>query len=257
MFGLFKNNNNESQSPVKEDVRQWIDNSFRWLIETFGENEIRDRKILTPHYSDFPIKYNGDIQTAQDTINILARQMEINPDEIILNIYSEGESELSTGSPFGQGIYIKQFDDEKYSGGLYFGKEEDGKYHIGLEKKKLLRPESMVATLAHELSHIKLLGENKIKENNEPLTDLTTIIFGLGIFNANAVFMTYRGIDYRGWSKLGYLTQMEWGYGLALFAYIRNEKNPPWINHLTVNVKSDFKKSERFIEHNPNLVLKA
>ena len=50
---------------------------------------------------------------------------------------------------------------------------------------------------------------------------------------------------------------MEWGYGLALFAYIREEKNPDWINHLTLNVKSDFKQGMLFIENNEELLFKT
>jgi hypothetical protein len=46
-----------------------------------------------------------------------------------------------------------------------------------------------------------LLGENRIIENDEKLTDLTTVFFGLRIFNANAAFQTYRGVDYSGWRK--------------------------------------------------------
>lgn len=256
MFGLFSNNGKEVQSPVKEDTRQWIDDSFKWMMKNFGETAIKHRAALTPHYSDFPIKYNGDPQTATDTLNILARQMEIDPDDILLNVYSEGLSGLSSGSPFGDGIYLSQLDDEKDSGGLYFGKEEDGKYHIALEKRKLLRPESMIATLAHELAHIKLPGENRITEKDERLTDLATIFFGLGVLKANAAFMTIQGAGYGSLGKPGYLTPMEWGYGLALFAHIRNEKNPHWATYLTVHVKSDFKKSERFIERNTGIVLR-
>jgi len=257
MPGFFRKNNKEPQSPIKAEMRQWMEASFRWLMKSFGENEIKNRKILTPHYSDFPVRYNGTPETAEQTVKILASQMEIDSNEITLFIYGEGESEVSTGSPLGTKLFLSQFDDEKYSGGLYFGKEDDGKYHIALEKKKLLTPETMVATLDHELAHIKLLGEGRITENDERLTDLTTIIFGLGIFNANAAFMTYNGIGYRGWSKLGYLTQMEWGYGLALFAAIRNEKKPEWISHLSKNVKSDFLISERFIEHNRDNIFTA
>ncbi len=86
------------------------------------------------------------------------------------------------------------------------------------------------------------------------MTDLTTVFFGLGIFNANAAFQTYNNVNTHGWRSLGYLSQMEWGYALALLAYIREEKNPEWINHLTLNVKSDFKKGHNFIEANPDLI---
>ena len=50
---------------------------------------------------------------------------------------------------------------------------------------------------------------------------------------------------------------MDWGYALALFAYMREEKTPEWINFLTLNVKSDFKQSERFIDENRDIILKS
>ena len=112
----------------------------------------------------------------------------------------------------------------------------------------------MVATLAHELAHIKLLGENRIEANDEKLTDLTTLIFGMGIFNANVAFQTISDIDSIGWRKMGYLTQMEWGYGLSLLAYLRDETTPNWIEYLQLSVKEDFQQGERFIENNKDLI---
>ena len=256
MFGLF-GNKKKHELPVKEEMRQWIDNALLWLMQSFGEASIKTRKVLTPHHTHFPVRYDGQHQSAIDTMKIIATQMEINPDDVQLDIYKEGQTEIDTGGAFGNRIFLQQVEGEKYSGGLYWGRQPDHKYHIGLEEKKLNEPMGMIATLAHEFSHIKLLGENRIQENNEPLTDLTTIIFGLGIFNANAAFQTKTGFDSWGWSRLGYLSQMEWGYALALFAYVRGEGSPDWINFLSKNVKSDFMKSENFIRSNEHLILKS
>jgi hypothetical protein len=66
-----------------------------------------------------------------------------------------------------------------------------------------------------------VLGENRIKINNEPLTDSTTVFFGLGLFNANEAFKTFKDFKSYGWSTQGYLSQTQWGYALALFAHIR------------------------------------
>ena len=256
MFGLFKNKK-RVECPVKEDIRQWIDRSMLWLMHSFGESNVKSRKVLTPHHTDFPIKYDGRHQTAIDTMKIVATQMELNSDDIHLDIYVEGQTEIDTGGAFGNRIFIQQVEGEKYSGGLYWGKQEDNKYHVGIEEKKLKEPPEMVATLAHEFSHIKLLGEGRIEKNNEPLTDLTTGIFGLGIFNANAAFQTKRSLTSWGWSKLGYLSQMEWGYALALFAYLRGEQTPKWVEFLSTNVKADFLQSEKFILANEDIILKS
>ena len=245
----------KSKCPVDEERRQWIDKAFIWFIHKFSADNIKNRKVLTPQSSDFPFEFVGDEENAYEILDVIAPQMDLNVDDIEIDFYTEAEHEIKTGSAFRARIFLKQVEGEKYSSGLYWGKGEDGKYHIGLETKRLNKPEQMIATLAHELSHIKLLGEGRIKENNETLTDLTTIIFGLGIFGANAAFQFKNNSDSWGYSRSGYLTQMDWGYALALYAYIRKEKTPDWINFLTLNVKSDFKQSEKFISENEDIIL--
>lgn len=240
-----------SECPVNEETREWLDECFVWFIKTFGLEKIKNIKVLIPSPLDFPVKYDGQNKSAIDTMRIVANQMEINPDDILLDIYTEGQTELDSGGVFENRIFLQNVEGEKYSGGLYFGKQEDNKYHIALEKEKLNDPIAIVATLAHELAHVKLLGEKRIEENNEDLTDLLTIIFGLGIFNANVSFQTKSSFGLWGWSKSGYLSQMEWGYSLALFAHIRGEENPSWIQFLSPNIKSDFEKSIGFIHNNP------
>jgi len=101
-----------------------------------------------------------------------------------------------------------------------------------------------------------LLGENRIKENDEPLTDLAIVIFGLGIFGANTAFKTAKRRESYSWSSNGYLSQMEWGYALALFAHLRRELSPKWIDHLTPNVKSDFLLGQQFTLANSDTVFK-
>lgn len=253
MFGFFNKNNKCS---IEEERRQWFDKSFLWLINNFGEDYIKGKKIITPQKSDFPFEFVGDEENAYEIVDVLAPQMDIEPDDIEIEFYTEAEIVLKTGNAANARVFLQQVENEKYSSGLYWGKREDGKFHIGLETKYLNHPEKMVATLAHELAHIKLLGEERIKKNNEPLTDLTTIVFGLGIFGANSAFQFINKSDSWGYSRSGYLTQMDWGYALALFAFLRKEKTPEWTEFLTLNVKSDFKQSERFIYENEEIILK-
>jgi hypothetical protein len=233
--------------PVPEASQKWLENAFSLLIDLFGEDPIRSRKVLVPHHTDFPIRYNGDISTAADTLQIVASQMEVAPNDILLDFYEDSKS-VSTGSLFGGEIHLNNYKNISASSGLYWGRHEDGKYHIWLEKKNLTDPEGLVATLAHEIAHIKLLGEGRIEKNDEHLTDLTVMVFGLGIFTANVAFRHYS--TFRGWgySSKGYVKQREWGYGLALFARLREEKDPAWAKHLTKNIRSDFAKSQAYLE---------
>ncbi|MDH7459798.1 tetratricopeptide repeat protein [Chitinophagaceae bacterium 26-R-25] len=252
MPAFFRKNNNEPS--VDEKTRQRLEEYFLWLINSFGKEYIKNKKVLNPDNNDFPVFYNEQLKSASDTLKIVATQMDLDPGEIKLHIYKEGQIEIDTGSPFGQRIFLQNVKGEKYSGGLYFGKLEDGKYLIGLEEKKLKDPLGMIATIAHELSHIKLLGEKRIETNNELLTDLTTIVFGLGVLSANSAFRTLSGFDFWGWNRSGYLSQRQWGYALALYAYLREEENPEWIKFLSPNVKGAFNQSITFIRNNPELI---
>lgn len=234
MFGLF--GNNDATPPIDEATRHWMEDIFLWLIDTFGEEQIRSRQTLRPDPRDFPVKYDGTYEAALETMHIVATQMEVDPESIALNLFLKDDDTIGAG-------------------GLYRG-PQDGKYYIDIEVGMLRDPMSLVAVIAHEIAHIKLLGEGRIEGNNEQLTDLTTIIFGLGIFNANSAFQFNSDKEKTSWSNLGYLSQMEWGYALALYAYIRGERGPDWITHLSKNVKVDFMRSERFIYENENEILK-
>ena len=241
----------DSECPVNSETREWLENCFLWFIDTFGREKIETVNILTPTPEDFPITYDGELKSVLSTLAIVAKQMEVSPNDIVVDIYEETRTEFDAGGVFGNRLFLQNIETQNYSGGLYFGLQEDNKYHIALEKNQVNDPVSIVASLAHEIAHIKLLGEKRIEENNEDLTDLIVIIFGLGIFNANTAFQTKKDFDAWGWSKSGYLSQMEWGYALALFAYIRGEENPDWANFLSTNIKADFEKSIEFIHHNP------
>ena len=224
---------NESKCSVKEPVRVWIESSFTWMIKNFGIEQLIQNDPLTPDYANFPFKFTSKESDAENAVVFLCTQMNI-LEPVKVHVYQEGLREVG-------GLYLAPHEEERYSSGLYWGKDNDGVYHVGLEKKMLGNPKLIVGVLSHELSHIKLLGEERIRKNNEHLTDLTSLFFGTGIFNA-----VIGG---------GYLSEMEWGYALAIYAYLRGEEMPEWINFLDRNIKLDFKQSSNFIRDNSELIL--
>ena len=125
MFGLF--NNNDKICPVPEKTRKWIDLVFLWFFDSFGKEKIVDRRVLVPYYTDFPIKYSGNEDGALQTLEIIANQMEIKVDEINLDFYQEGVTEISAGGALGNSFYLQNDERDKFSAGLYYGKNEDGK----------------------------------------------------------------------------------------------------------------------------------
>ncbi len=253
MFRLFSRKNNK-ECPIDVGSRLWMENAFLWLVGQFGQDHILAKPTLLPTPEHFPLRFNGSKESLLKTGEIVAQQMDIDISQVNLNVYVQNIQEFS--GDFGHRIWteVDKNSDEKLAAGLYFNKNEKGIYDILVEKKNLNEPESLVATLAHEFSHIKILGENRLDYNDEQLTDLTPVVFGLGIFNANSSFREWRSFDSYGHSSIGYLNQKEWGYALALYAYFRKEENPGWIKFLSTNVKSDFKKSIDFICANTDKV---
>jgi len=255
MFGLFsKKNSNEC--PIDLETRLWMENAFLFLATQFGQDHIATKPILCPTPQDFPITFDGSVDSLTKTAEIVARQMDLEIAEIHLELYDQNIQEI--GNDFGQRIWteVDKDGDNSLSAGLYFGKNSEGKYDVFIEQANLRDPENLVATIAHEFSHIKILGENRLDFNDEQLTDLTPALFGLGIFNANSAFKEFKTFDTWGHNSIGYLKQREWGYALALYAYFRQEENPDWTKFLTPNIQSDFKKSIAYILAHSDKVFK-
>jgi hypothetical protein len=99
--------------------------------------------------------------------------------------------------------------------------------------KSLADPQVLVALFAHELSHYLLAATSEAPtceaSEKEPLTDLTAVFEGFGLFSCHAAFQfrQWTGVATQGWSvsRLGYLTDAEFAFAIALFC-IRNETYP-------------------------------
>src|SRR5438445_6505952 len=111
MFGLFKN---EPQCPVMEERRQWIDSCFVWLLRAFRDTDFLAKRSLTPTPEDFPIDFTVLEESAYEVLEILASQMDLDPDEIEIDPYQEAVMELKTGPTLHSRIFLKQVDHERY-----------------------------------------------------------------------------------------------------------------------------------------------
>jgi len=100
-----------------------------------------------------------------------------------------------------------------------------------------------------------VLGENRIIENDEYLTDLTAIVFGFGVFIANAKFQFNSGINSGfGWQmqSQGYLPEQVTAYAMASLALKKNETTYPYQNYLDTSVATYFEDSLAFLGGDEN-----
>ena len=236
MFGLFRS---KSECPVDPATREWIDNRWSWLVEQFGIDRLQKTTVILPSPKFFPDPYNGTAECARLILDKVCTYMDIDPGNVEMLLYEDRNP-----------VYEGQW--RQGTAGLY--QAEQGQFRIWIEYANLNDPVAMIGTMAHELGHVHLLGHGRIDQNaedHEPLTDLLTVFFGLGVFTANSVIhvKSWHEGNVSGWSigRRGYLTMPMYGYALSLFARARGESRSKWVKELRLDVRSAFHESIRFL----------
>ena len=240
MFGWFRS---KAECPIDPATREWVDRRWDWLEGQFGRERLRDSIVVLPRAEFFPDPYHGEEEDVRRMLDRVCAYMDIDHATVEVSLYEER-------TPAYDGVW------RQGTAGLYH--PEDGKFRIWLEIANLDDPIGLVATMAHELGHVHLLGHGRLSEeadDHEPLTDLLTVFFGLGVFTANAVIHeNYWHAGYvSGWNmgRRGYLGMPVYGYAFARFARARGEDRPDWSRHLRLDVRSAFKQAMRFLAQNP------
>jgi len=229
--------------PVSDEVRAWIERRTAWLLREFGWEQSRRRPVVLPTAEFFPEPYDGSPAAARALLDRVASYADVDSSRLELALFDEG-SGIAPGTRLVQ--------DDPYAAGVY---DAGGvKTTIWIETSVLEDPLVLVATLAHELAHARLLGEGRLSaeaQDHEPLTDLLTVFLGLGVFTANSAVrsLSYHAGNWEGWriSRHGYLSAPIYGYALAIFALLRNETRPAWRSHLSADVRHAMQKGLRWL----------
>lgn len=163
----------------------------------------------------------------------IAEHMGIDPAGVGLELYAERQLAFNGGPAHG-------------AAGHYHTR--NGRPVIAIETGRSRT--SLVSTIAHELGHVLLLGEGRIshtRRDHEPLTDLLTVYFGLGIFSANSAFEFSSHQSGWSWARLGYLTEPMYGYALARFALLHHDPKPAWAEHVDLNPRGHLRQGLRYL----------
>lgn len=214
-----------------------------WLAEQFGLERMLQAPVVLPSEEHFPDPFDGTEHDAWVLMRRVCGYMGVDPGRVRLGFYSEQEPDLG-----------EQFRPEGFSqgtAGLYQGGRSE---RLWIETSQLTDPIALVATFAHELGHVHLIGDGRVSpetEDHEPLTDLLTVFMGMGVFTANSFLRERRqtGLNYSSWSlsRQGYLPAPMYGYALALFAWVRSEPRPAWAGALRPDVRTPFNQGLRFL----------
>ena len=229
--------------PVDPQAKAWIEQRLNWLAGQFGLDVFTRRSMILPLAEYFPEKYDASEEAVRVLVAQVCGYMDADPLRVQLRFFKAPTDFWLVNQ---QGKYVPTF-----PSGLY--EESWGGVVIRLETSQFQEPMHLVGTVAHELAHLRLLGENRIPGDvydNELLTDLTVVFHGLGIFLANvpraweSQFTTWPETKVR---KPEYMTQPMYGYALAHAAWFRQEHKPAWARYLRADARASFQQGLRYL----------
>ncbi|MHA6757563.1 hypothetical protein [Streptacidiphilus sp. PAMC 29251] len=221
--------------PVSRERQLWIESSMLWLVKEFGLAAVR-RPVALPTPDFFPVPFTGTRREIRALLSRVCSVMRVDPLFIWLNLFDgPGSEELSRRQDWRItiGRYLKVWEFSV----------------VSLDRMDAVAPAVLAATIAHELGHVRLIGEGRLaapdredreeREDHEQLTDLAAVYLGMGVFTANAAVTSHhRGPAAGGPAPLrymrhGYLSQLDLGYALACYARLRGEtREPAWADAL-------------------------
>jgi hypothetical protein len=248
---------------VSEAERQWVDEGFRRLEKTLGRRRMLEAVVILPTAEHFPDPYDKTSAAAEKLFCRLCTYMRVDRGRVELELFPDETEELREILPSWRGSGAHATGLYVHTAGDCAAVNRTGEGEnmvVAIRSTQLKDPLSLVATMAHELGHVILLGGGLMKRtsDHEPMTDLVTVFLGLGIFTANssARFTKFQDERRQGWTaqRLGYLTEKIYGYALAKFALERGEDGSQWSKHLSTNVQADFKRSRAWLAKNPHYV---
>ncbi|BDD08057.1 hypothetical protein FUAX_04890 [Fulvitalea axinellae] len=234
---------------VTPEDREWIENAFLWFENEYGSDFLKSVRIVEPTRAFFDYRFTQSKEDAFYTLEKACEIMGIDSQLVELYFFNDAPMDFQE-----EGVFATYNPDgaeakDGYTLGLY-SESETEKFRIGVEQQLLQNPESLISTIAHELSHFKLLGENRIEENDEELTDLNVIVFGFGIFLSNSIFnfQQWQGTSFGGWqaNRSGYIPEQVATYAMALLQNYQGTEDT-WSKYLKESVRKMYNRNLRYL----------
>jgi hypothetical protein len=229
--------------PVDPAAKSWVEERMRWLTGEFGGELGYEFPVILPTPKFFPDEYDGSKKAARILLDRVCAYMGVVPALVALKVFADSRSLWLVNE---RGDYLSPGAAGRYE-------EGERKFIIHIAQDQLDKPMDLVGTMAHELAHVRLLGEGRTTResyDNELLTDLTVVFRGLGIFLANVP----RNWDdqYTAWpdrmlKKPDYMTPPLYGYALAHVAWFREERKPAWAKYLHPSARANLSQGLRYL----------
>jgi len=227
--------------PVDPARQRWLESSFRWFVDEFGAEILHHDAVLPTAQFLTDAGYAGSADQIETLVARVSELMQVDRSLIRLELF-DGSAEQKEAAKTGRSRAVGHF------------RVEDGRAIIALDQSESTDPTHLTAIAVHELCHLRLQGEGRVRPgrpDGERLTDLLTVYFGFGIFTTNAAMRfaraergwslipfgelddrTLNAARHEGYHRLGYLSSEEFGYALACYSWLRRERHPSWAHYV-------------------------
>ncbi len=244
---------------VTDTDQAWLLEAVPELLRVFGPERLLRLPTYTPNTKYFPHDFTGNERDAEFVLAHVCRSMDTPSSGIDLMFFDDGSRVLDDGLQF----TTADLKGQSHGAAGTYSENPAGRYNITIDTKTLRNAQNLIATVAHEVAHIKLLGEGRLDHedpHHELWTDLAVIVHGYGIFQGNSAFSfnQWQGNSHHGWStrRIGYLPLEVIGFALALLTVMKKE-DPDWIRYLASSFLPHFRKNHEYIRANMEIADQA
>jgi hypothetical protein len=229
---------------IDTDLLEWQVCHWKWLIESLQPYHDLDRiRLIQPTPLDFPVAAKTAEERAAQTFKCIQKHFALDAWPCTLMPFEEADDVMKNILPV-----LARPEQSNGAAGL-FEVTKQSEVIIRYKPDQTGDPMAMIATMAHELCHYVLATIPHEPpggwDDHEPVTDLTAVFFGFGIFLANSSFRFSQWQDshYQGWSasRQGYLSEDALSLALALFCVYRDIDPDLASRHLSTNPRSYFR----------------
>lgn len=235
-----------SKCPINVREKTWVELRMQWLVDRLGIERLRQVEVITPTPQHFPEPYAGSEEDIERLFTQVCGFMGVRRETVELKLFANDRQDHAA--------QVVEANRPRFAGLYETPSEEAPLQIVWIDVTQTASPMNLIATIAHELAHCVLLGEGMLTSNeidHEFVTDMLPIFQGMGLFLANSVVNSHGyssgGYGYWSISKQGYLPPRMLGYGLALFAWLRNEPKPHWARHLRRDARGTMNSGLRYL----------
>jgi hypothetical protein len=243
MLGFFR-----SKPVLDGDSTEWLFNAYAWALENFGSEFFHQETILvTPTDRHFPDK---SFATPQEKVSAAFARVRDHagmqgwPCELTVlspDVDPAPPPDISSVTPRGpQGAVLIH--------------EEKQSIPIAFDPGMIGKPLVLIAIFAQQLAYhlgraikVEVPGGEELRG---PASDLLAVFMGFGLFLANSAMTICRGgcSGCASVQRLGYLTEAEFVYALAIFCVLKEIQNAEVEPYLKKTLQPFFRKAIKEIK---------